>query len=149
MGKLNGWQFLYGLDEYQFWKLKHYRKDFYIDASFALSCKSIAPYAWIPLDKKLQKRVWENRKWNNKLSTWMMDSETQIVYYFVRCVFDKSCFIKNYVMEIESLFDIVDMDIVKELLSTVFFKFTNRLIEMAENGDYDNIRNYYLAFDKY
>ena len=70
-GISNGWSFAYGLTEYQFWKKPVEEYDIYIDACFKLCCKSLTPKVWIPLDKKINNDIWEQRVKNRNGMSWM------------------------------------------------------------------------------
>ncbi len=149
LGRNNGWSFLYGLQEYQFWRLGNYERELYIDASFRLSCKSLMPKAWIPLDDFIQKRVWEQRIFDKEKQWWIMDIHTRFAYYLVRCIFDKKIFSQRYISEIENALPVIDICIVKELLEHIFFKYTDRLLMLIKNKEYNVIILDYIRFADY
>lgn len=146
-GKSNGWEFLYGLPEFQFWKLENH--DLYIDVSFKLCCKSLMPQTWIPLHQKIQDRIWQEKEWDEKFNWWNMDNETRFIYYIVRCIFDKQLFNEKYIEKIESSYLKVDMNIVRELLEVIFFQYTERLLYFIKNKKYKEIRKDYITFSGY
>lgn len=148
-GIKNGWAFLYGLEEYQFWKGKSSCGDLYIDASFALACKGLMPNVWIPLDSKIQKRMWENRTWDKENNYWITDRETRFVYCIVRSIFDKKEFEKKYIDEIEKEKEVIDWGVVREILPLVVFKYADKLEHMIMEGKYDSIISEYISFTEY
>lgn len=143
-----GWENIYGLPEFEFWRLFR-GKELVIDVSYMLCCKSIMPGKWLPLDKKIQVYVWENRWFDNNNSWWIMDVNVQYLYCVVRSVFDKHVFSDKYIMELEHLKRKIDWGIVSELLETVFFGFTDTLVNMLRVGDYENIINRHIRFEDY
>lgn len=149
LGRENGWLFLYGLEEYQFWKLENYNQDFLIDVSFKLSCKGLMPKTWIPLDHMIQKRVWENKVWDEVKQWWIMDLNTRFVYYLVRCIFDKKVFSEKYVQEIERVKNMISKDIVKDMLLLIFYGYTERLMDLVDRKCYHKIIKDYITFKEY
>lgn len=148
-GRENGWQFLYGLREYDFWKHKECEQNFYVDASFALACKSIMPNTWIPLDKSIQEYLWCNKKWDSKNNWWILDVNTRFVYYIVRSVFDKKIFNSLYISEIEKEINSIDEDIVVDMMRKIFFKATDCVWNNIKAKKYDCIIHDYLTFSEY
>jgi hypothetical protein len=78
-----------------------------------------------------------------------MDMETRFVYYIVRCIFDKQTFSEKYIDEIEAAYDKVDKKIVRELLQMIFFRYTDRLMELINEKRYGDIRADYISFADY
>jgi hypothetical protein len=149
LGKLNGWRFLYKLPEYEFWKLKDKDSELYIDASFKLCCKGLMPKTWIPLDNLIQNRIWKDKVWDAENGWWILDTETRLVYLLVRCIFDKKIFSDKYIKEIEQTIEEADMQIVRELLNMIFFKYTDKLLYMVGKKQYSNIIQDYISFSEY
>ena len=149
LGRENGWNFAYQLPEYQFWKLNEDKYTLYIDASFKLSCKSLTPKTWIPLDKCINDDIWEKRIFDSKNHWWIMDDETILIYLLVRSIFDKREFKEGYIKGIESRKAFLKNAGVQQKLSKIFFKGTNLLIEQVTAGHYDNIISNYLSFTDY
>lgn len=148
LGASNGWIFLYGMQEHDFFKLKKTGgENVYLDVSYVLSCKSLMPKTWIPLDKELQDRMWADKCWDSNNNWWILDDETRFVYYMVRCIFDKQVFSERYIKEIENTS--IDLPTTKRLLEKVFYKYTNRLMEMLKDRRYDEIRDDYIRFIGY
>lgn len=148
-GLEKGWSFLYGLPEFQFWVLDDTSQFFYIDVSYLLCCKSLMPKTWIPLDRKIQKNIWKKRVFDEKNQWWIMDVNTRFIYYLVRCIFDKQTFSDKYIHEIENSYSLIDIDVVKEGLNLIFFKYTNRLLMLLEKRKYSMIVEDYVSFSKY
>ena len=148
-GKDNGWQFLYGLKEYKKWKKKDCEYDFYIDVSFELSCGSLTPRTWIPLDKSIQKYIWENRKWDEENRWWIMDVNARYVYYIVRCMFDKKIFSEEYIYMIENEQTRIDEKVVHWMLKLIFFGATEEIQTVIREKKYDEVMEKYISYSKY
>lgn len=149
LGRENGWNFAYKLPEYQFWKLKDDRFTFYIDASFKLSCKSLTPKMWIPLDKCINNDIWKNKVFDEKNHWWIMDDGTILIYLIVRSIFDKREFKQGYVDGIEERKKLLKEKGVQYKLSKIFFHYTGPLIEQISKSQYDSIIENYLTFTEY
>ncbi|MBQ8678844.1 MAG: hypothetical protein IJ530_03680 [Treponema sp.] len=148
-GTEHGWKFAYGLEKHQFWQKKNSPKVFYIDVCFCLCVKSLTPKTWVPLDEKLNSRIWENQVWDNELSCPCLDEKTLFVYLFARSVFDKRGFSEKYIAEIEKRKDLIDDTEIRDLLSCIFYNFTDQLIQLAKNGKYGEIFSKFLTFKDY
>ena len=79
----------------------------------------------------------------------MLSFEDEFVHLLTRCIFDKKSFHKDYINRIEFLLRKIDISVVKGLLELVFYKYTNRLIEMIENKRFEKIPQDYIQFKNY
>ena len=149
LGVENGYHFGYQLPEYQFWQKAGIMQTFYIDVCFKLMCKSLMPKYWIPLDGTINKRVWEEKVWNEELKCWQIDEKTLLVYLLVRCVFDKHSFSDIYIEEIEKRKQWIYEDEIQKMLHTVFYRFTPKISEMVTMRKYDSIMENYIRFTDY
>lgn len=148
-GKENGWHFLYQVPPCQFWQLNTEKITFYIDVSFMMMCKSLAPKSWVPLNKPFQDAAFENSKWNENLGCFQIEEKTAFAYKIVRCVFDKRGFPNAYINEIKSQKKFLQDEKVRSLLEAEFFKFTPRLISLLQNDEYESICKAYISFSDY
>lgn len=146
-GSKHGWLFLYGVKE--FIKFKNIKTGLEIDACFQICTKSINMNAWIPLDKAINMSIWKNRVWDKKNSWWIMDDENLVVYLITRCVFEKNAFNSQYIYEIKCRKHFLEKNECIEKLNLIFFSFTNELIKLIKNDDYEKIQNTYMKFTKY
>jgi len=149
LGRANGWNFGYGLPEYQFWRKDDTEYNLYIDASFALCCKSLVPKTWIPLDRKINESVWVNKIYDEQNGFWKIDERNLLVYLIVRCIFDKKHFSDIYILEIEKRINLLTDSYVGEALGLVFFKFTPNLITLINNKNFESIIKEYISFMEY
>lgn len=149
LGSSEGWSFGYNLPEVNKWKLKGIKQRFYIDVCFMLMCKSISPKFWVPLDKYIQQRAWQEKEWNDVLGCWQIDQKTLTAYLLIRCIFDKQNFSDAYISEIEARKHLLDDSDVQAMLKTAFYKFTDTLIDMVYKGEYEHIVSKYITFTDY
>lgn len=143
-----GWENLYGLPQFEMWRLFS-GDNLFVDVTYKLCCKSLTPMKWIPLDDTVQKYAWKHKVYDEDQGWWILDKNTSLVYYLIRCVFDKAVFSEKYIKEIEAVLPEVDENIIIELLNPIFFGFTLVLLEMVKSKKYMEIREHYIAFDKY
>ena len=149
LGRENGYRFAYQLPEYQFWQLGGIEQIFYIDACFKLMCKSLTPKYWVPLDESINRAIWENKCWDENLKCWAMDDKTLVVYLLARAVFDKKNFSDVYIQEIEQRKYLLEDKQVYDMLRTVFYKYTDTLINLLRKSEYTKIVNSYITFKEY
>jgi hypothetical protein len=125
---------------------KEYKKRFIYRR---LSCKSLTPRVWIPLDKKIQQSVWDNKIFDKEQNSWRMDDKNLLVYLLARCIFDKRIFSDLYIKEIENHKNLLNDDYVLEALHLVFFNFTPTLMKLLKIDMYKKIINEYISFKEY
>lgn len=148
-GRAKGWSFAYQLPEYEFWKKDNIKDVLYIDASFKLSCESLTPKTWIPLDRSINDDIWNNRVFDKEKNWWILDDKTQLIYLLCRSIFDKRNFKSGYVHGIEERLPYIDDQDVQKKLSKVFFKFSPVLTDMVKKKQYDQIIRAYLEYADY
>lgn len=142
-----GWLFLYGVKE--FVKFKSIKTGLEVDACFQICTKSINMNAWIPLDKAINASIWKNKVWDEKNHWWIMDDKNLVVYLITRCVFEKELFSSKYIYEIDKRkYLLENIECIKKL-NLIFFSFTEELIKLIKNDDYEKICNTYIQFTKY
>jgi hypothetical protein len=147
LGVENGWTFGYSLPSYQFWMKRDSSFTLYIDASFVLSCKSLIPKTWVPLNEPINNSVWKEKVFDDKNNWWIMDDKNMLLYLLVRCIFDKKNFSDTYIKEIELRKRY--MSDIEDKLKITFYKYSSRLSKMIAEQKYENIIQDYITFDKY
>ncbi len=148
-GRKKGWRFAYQLPEYEFWQKENVESTFYVDCSFKLCCISLTPKTWIPLDKCINEDLWGKRVFDENNHWWILDDETTLIYLIVRAIFDKREFRTGYKNGIEERKALLENDSTKKKLSKVFFKYTDRLVTLLNEGRYEEIINDYFTFTEY
>ena len=142
-GKERGYIFLYQMHRFLLYKLDN----IYVEIFCQLPCASLTPKTWIPLDRAIQSRLWENRLIDKDV-IWC-DLICQFIYHLCWSVFVNqgfTPFVKSFVSKHKQ---ILEEEILYNLLSLVFFKFTPLLIQMTKEERYDEILRAYYQFDQY
>jgi hypothetical protein len=146
-GRGAGWRFLYGMDENV--KYQHLRTGIQVDAYAQLCTKSICMNAWLPLEKEINRAVWENKVWNDEKKWWEINEEVLILYLVTRSIFEKQRFTEEYIEEIEKRKKLLCKPTVQGFFEKVFFRFTNELIALIEARRYEEIIGRYMRFEDY
>ena len=149
LGRAKGWNFAYQLFECEFWQKVGIDKTLYIDISEKLCCKSLTPKTWIPLDNCINDDIWKNKQYDKDNNWWIMDDDTMVIYLIVRSIFDKREFKDGYIKGIEVRKELLINTSTKYKLSKVFFKYSDRLIELIMKGRYSDIIQDYFSFTDY
>lgn len=140
--------FIYRLEPDIFWEAPNGSK---IHSSCQMSCVSLSNLSKckLPLDKRIQKSIWENRVWNEQNQCWNVCSEDYLIYILVTCIFDQKQFDQDSIRWItESGVNLKDRSLA-EKLEGVFFRFTPELIHHLEENNYQNIIGDYRTFRNY
>lgn len=135
--------FLYNMNEFEMYKIDRIN----IDICFELPVRSLNNREWMPLDDYIYQSIWKTKKKHD--SYYILGDTELLVHLISRSLLDKNEFSKIYIAKIESLFTNVDKDELNRMLSLVFFKFTNKLIELLSKKKYSVIYKEYLTFSEY
>ena len=146
-GKETGWRFIYGAHENIF--LTNPANKLIVDAYAELCTKSISMNAWLPLDKIIQKSIWENKVWDDANKWWILDDENLVIYLLTRSVFEKGGFTDAYISDIEKRKKLLKNSSARQKLEKIFFKFADTLIEKVNRKQYENILIEYITFTDY
>lgn len=142
LGKDYGYIFLYQMKPFMLFKLNGILLEVYCQ----LPCASLTPKTWIPLDRMIQKMVWDNKEFED--GVFICNKFCQFIYHLCWAIFynkgfskfAKSFLVNNKPAEWTST--------MKECLSLVFFNYTQSLIDQIEAGCFDTIiPNYYSFLD--
>ena len=142
-GRMFGYKFLYQMKPFELVKYK----GIYIEVVFQLPCMSLTPKTWMPLEKKIQHRVWDNRKAEGGITH--IDDTSLLIFKICQAIFKNGYFTEETATLINRLMSVVDQDVLRMLLKEVFFLFTDRLLEMISRKRYDEIVYQYVTFCKY
>ena len=155
--KENGYKFLNGENKKYFF-LYNLRDDLYTKKSDAifhayekLSCNSFTNMgiAKIPLDIKIQEYIWTHKVWDSKNNWYIMDDCVILLYLIIRSTFDKGCFRKKYIIEIEKRKHLFKDSNFRNLCKLVYYKFTDELISLLENEKYEEVFSRFIKFKNY
>lgn len=142
-GKLSGYTFEYQLSEFLYYQGKKITFEIF----FQLPCLSLTPYVWIPLEKTIQKAVWESFTLN--FGKKYLSFNVKCIYIIAISLFrDKKFNVTNKEF-LEKHIDILDNEKFKIMLKKILFSFTDILIQMIKEKKYDDIYNSYISFQNY
>lgn len=143
LGKEKGYKFLYQMDPFILTKYEN----LYIEVFSQLPCASLTPKTWIPLDRVIQKRVWQQRCVERDI-LWV-DNICKYIFHLCWAVFVNlgfSPFEKQYLMSNKQILDSLEFP---NLLSLVFFKFSQELISLLKEDKFEAIIPSYYKFVDY
>lgn len=144
LGKDYGYKLLYQMHDF----LLYVKKDFFVEISFELRCMSLMPKMWMPLDKSIQASIWSEVKYAEEGYACLND-ENMLVYVLVRSLFWKKQYYESDINAIKDLFSKVDKKVLADKFEVVFFKFGLVLMELLEQGQYDQIIERYHTYMDY
>jgi hypothetical protein len=139
----NGYTFGYNLSPFLFFldgKISY--EVFFQIPSLSLTKKYI-----IPLDKTIQNRAWDSFYMDNGIKRVCLDVE--LIYIITRCVFQKKDFYDCDIQWINEHKKLLKEELTQNLLKKVFFRYTERLIELIVTEQYKSIYLDYLCFKEY
>jgi len=141
-----GWSLAYGASDPVMFESK---PGLQVDIHCELCLKSLMGNIWIPMDRIINNKAWNDRVWDDDNKWWTLDDKTQLIYLISRCIFDKGSFSETYKEEIIKRIGLLNDDTVQEMLEKVFFRFKDKLCEMLTSGQYNSIIGAYIAFCDY
>ncbi len=102
-----------------------------------LCCKSKFENAFIPLDKIIQKYVWDERVYDAEDSLYAAGNMTTLIFRLVNGVFNKSQFDEEDIAYIQGHSEYLQREEMKRLLKPIFFSYTDKFLELIINNDYE------------
>lgn len=142
-GTSMGYDFLYQMRPFELYQAGEIYTEFY----FQLPCMSLTPKTWIPLDRKIQRRVWEQHCTEGGIP--VLDSVSACIYRLCWAVFYRGFFSEHDSLMMNALSDALEDAAFPDLLRSVFFQFAPRMLELLQTRNYDAIIPEYYAFDQY
>lgn len=139
---------LYGVHEFEKFKTQN---KVLLDINYEIVVRSLDRGQWIPLDQVIQSSVWEKARQVDVggVSVPMLGNEDLWVTTLALCVFDKKEFFPWHQQMLSGLLPSVDQSDVEGKLRLIFFKYTDRLLDLVKKGQYQNIFDDYVSFKNY
>ena len=142
--KRYGYNFLYKMRPFEL-----YLKDkVYIEFFFQLPCKSLTPDTWMPLHRSIQERIWVMDT-KNEAGQPVIDLLDYFIFRLCRAVFEREAFTEYDIELMQNNKAVIDSSECRELLSEVFFNYTEKLIEHIVNSEYTKIIPSFYSFKDY
>lgn len=143
LGSKRGYVFLYQMHPFLMFQANGINIEIFCE----LPCRSITAKTWIPLDRAIQQKAWGKPAENNGI-LWC-EAKSRFIYLLSRAIFLDSGFSSHIRGELSKMTFVLSDNSFRNLLSTVYFKYTDSLIEKLSNQDYDSIISDYYHFLKY
>ena len=141
----NGYIFLYPMNDGDCF----IKNKMNIEVFYQLNIHAMQKGYILPLDKKIQVSVWDNKVFNHDKSWWELGGYDLLTYLIVRSIFDKHNFSDRYIEAIEQKKYLLHDKEVLDRLSLIVFKFAPRLVELIEQAKYSQILNEYIGYSEY
>ncbi|GEM_PF-6063712 len=136
--------YLYGMEHFCYYE-SHGEK---ITVVFQLACRSTLNSAWVPLDRKINLTAIERITLDSN-GIPRLCAEDELCYFLAKCVYTDKTFDLQDIKRIESCFAKSDINQLMPKIESVFFRFSQKMLEMVQNKEYDHIINALWAFAEY
>lgn len=142
-GRLYGYSFLYQMHEF----MLYYRHHNFFEIFFELPCLSLTPKTFIPLDLLIQESVFQSRKQDGDFL--YLDDSNAYIYHLVTCIFQNKEFSDKDIAFFDEHSNLPDQKEMQEKLKTVFFGFTEELLKILQDKEYDTLIKRYFSYQDY
>ena len=144
----NEYDFIYGLEPDAFWVSND---GLYVHSACQMSCTSMSNISKckLPLDRKIQKSIWNNKIWDKNKKIWKICEEDYFIYLLTDCIFNKKEFEEDAITRIKNFTIDFSKESFVDKLRSVFFLFTPKLISIVKESRFHEILNEYRSFSKY
>ena len=141
----DGWMFLYGAQEPDCYMIE----DITVQFRSELCCMSVMEKKWIPLDKAVQDKIWEEKVYHNQYNIPIICKKMDLVLSIIYSVFNEKEFKKQAIGYITRNIDLLNNPETKSILETEFYKFTDRLIYLIREKQFNKVVDEYISFSDY
>lgn len=143
-GKEVGYKFLYQMNPFLMFEIGGVS----VEVFCQLPCGSITPKTWIPLDRMIQKRVWSMHEVHSETGKWC---DTLSIYIYLLCyaIFIDKGFSPHVRTMLVKYKYILDSNDTKELFYSVFFNYTETIINKLKQEEFDVIIPDYYNYTNY
>lgn len=142
-GKENGFRYLYSMFPAECWV----KDNITYTVFYQLGCYGLQEMSYIPLDKLVNKSIWDNRYLEDGI--YHMDRQEKLIYAMVQGVFHYNKFPEHLRKIVEENKDCFAKEDFQQKLRLVFFKFSSKIQSMLEMKKYDEIFHNYISFSEY
>lgn len=139
----DGYVFLYQMKPFRLFSIGGK----YIEVYCQLPCASITPKSWIPVDRVIQKRVWDEYEIKNGI-IWC-DEVCCYIYHLCWAIFHNNGFSSFERQYFDSNKQQLHREEIIKLFKVIFFNFTDTLVNLLRNSDFDSIIPQYFSFIDY
>ena len=140
-GTQAGYKFLYQMKPFRLLK----KGSCHIEIFSQLPCASFTDKTWIPLDRSIQRFVWEDE---DKAELWV-NTTGQFIYHLCWAVFFNKGFSPFEKQFLKEHIDCLSQTKMQDLLKTVFFGFTQELCDLLQKEQFGEVLTKYYSFCDY
>ena len=102
-----------------------------------IACRSTLHGEWVPLDRQINLGALDRLRREDGLPR--LSCEDELCYLLAKCVYTEKAFAEPDVSRIAVCLKKADREILMPKLTGVFFRFTERLLQLAEEKKYEEI----------
>ncbi len=138
ISELNGYTFLYQMDPFQLYKTEQC----YIEIWFQIPCMSLTKKTWIPLDKQIQIKAFEEINKIDGINE--ICDEVRMILALSWAILKRREFSSYEIQYISANAFLFENNEFRKMLEKVFFNFTDTLIICIKSGSFERlIEEYY------
>lgn len=116
---------------------------------YQMLCKSFYEQAFLPISQSIEKRAWSTKQYTEDHGYWQMDREVKTLLLIVQCVYFEKRFSEKRKEQLTEYMAGVNRHILQDMLSEVFFGFTEKLMDLMNCNCFDLILGEYQCFRQY
>ncbi len=121
-----------------------------VEIMYQLSVNAYAmDKAVIPLDKSINDGIFERAVFDKNNNCYQLSVSDMLCFRMAFCIFDLRCFDEEAIAFIKTNKEYLYEENTRFKLDNVFFRFTDRLTELIEEGRYTEILREYDSFSEY
>lgn len=120
-----------------------------IHVFYQLFCKSMFVNAMVPLEQFINQEAWGTKQYNEHLKCFQVGLSVSIILSIVQSVFFEKRFSSECKVKIIQNLSLLESDLGKKLLYNIFYHFTDRLLVLFREQEFDTIIEEYTSFEDY
>lgn len=125
--------YLYGTKHFLYYSINEIR----LIVCCQLACRSTLNNGWVPLDRKINGQALERVRMEGNI--YYLGVEDELCYLTAKCVYTDRTFDPRDIRRIEACMSVADRAALIPKLEGVFFRFTDRLLQLLAAGKYADI----------
>jgi|GEM_PF-2600563 len=143
LGETAGYTFLYQMEPFRLFR----KGSYYVEIFFQIPCLSLTKKMWIPLDKAVQKRAFEEAE-TRADGVRELSEDVRVILALSWAMLKRRGFLDCEIEYIKAHSAVFDDEEFREMLRKVFFRYTDRLIEHIRQNAFDRlVAEYYSNTD--
>ena len=127
--------YLYGMDHFLYFTVN----DVKLTVCFQLACRSTLNGEWVPLDRKINNFAMDRIVMAEGADTYEPMPEDFLCYLLAKCVYTEKGFSEEDKRRITKCSKKVDTNVLMPKIEGVFFHFSETMLKMIDEGDFEHI----------